>query len=92
MMPNTDHKINLLQQTKEIVVYPPPQIIAKSDTVVTAHYFNQAGTHALVDVQPTKMVPQVRLPDNSIMEPEQVGHLPLTLPHAATETHVFSVL
>ena len=26
------------------------------------------------------------------MEPEQVGHLPLTLPPDATENHVFSAL
>ena len=38
------------------------------------------------------MVPQVRLPGNRTVYPEQVGHLPLSLPPAATETHVFSAL
>ena len=57
MVPNTDHKINLLQQTNEIVVDPPPQIIAKSDTVAKSHYFLQADSHALVYVQPTNMGP-----------------------------------
>ena len=37
MMPNKYHKINLLHQTKEIVVDTPPEIIAKSDTGATAH-------------------------------------------------------
>ena len=92
MIPNTDHKINLLWQTNKIVVDPPPQNIEKTDTRLTAHYFTQADVHALVDVQPKNIGPQVRLPDNSTVDPEQVGHLPLVLPPAATETHVFSAL
>ena len=51
MMPNTDHKINLLQQTKKIVVDPPPQITGKEYTGATVHYFTQADVHASVDVQ-----------------------------------------
>ena len=89
MMPNTYHKINLIQQTNNFFVDPPPQIFANSDTGATAHYFAQADAHALVDVQPTKMGPRVRLPDNSTMDPEQVGHLPLALPPAVTETMYF---
>ena len=46
----------------------------------------------LVDDQPTNMVSLVRLPDNITMGPEQLGHLPLAIPPAATETHVFSAL
>ena len=57
MMPNTDHKINHLQQTNKIVVDPPPKIISKADTAAAAHYFSQADTHALVYIQPTKMGP-----------------------------------
>ena len=38
------------------------------------------------------MGPQVRLTENSTMDPEQVGQLTLTLPPAATETCVFSAL
>ena len=38
------------------------------------------------------MGPRVRLPENRTMDPEQTGHLPLALPPAATETHVFSAL
>ena len=89
-MSDTDHKMNLLRLTKTIVVDPPPQIIVKADTGAKAHHFAQAGAHALLDAQPTKMGPQVRLPDNNKMDPEQVGHLPLALLAATTETHVFS--
>ena len=59
---------------------------------MTVHYFNQADAHALVDDQPTKMGPQVILTKNSTMKPEQVVHSHLTLPPAATQTHVFSAL
>ena len=55
-MPNKDNKIKFLQQ-KQIVVDPPPHIIAKTDTGATAHYVTQADAHALLDVQPTKMSP-----------------------------------
>ena len=54
MMPNTDYRINILQQTKKIVVEPPQQIIAKADT--------QADDHALLDVTPTKMGPELDYP------------------------------
>ena len=77
---------------KTIVVDPPPQIIKKADTRVTARYLTQADSRALVDVQPKKMDPQVRLPENITMSPDQVGRLPLTLPPAATESHVFPAL
>ena len=92
MMPNTHHNINLLQQTNNFSVDPPPQIIAKLDTKITAHYFTQADAHVLVYFKPTNICPLVRLPENSTMEPEQVVHLPLELPPAATETNVFSAL
>ena len=88
-MTNIDHQINFLQQTNKIVADPTPQIIVKVDNGATAHYFTQADAHALVDVQPKKMGPRVRLPDNITMDPEQVGPLPLTLPPSETETHVF---
>ena len=39
-----------------------------------------------------KKGPLVILPDNNTMDPEKVGHSPLTLPPASTETHVFSAL
>ena len=57
---------------------------------MTAHYFTQSDAHALVDAQPTKNGLRVRLPNNSIKDPDKVGHLPLTLPPAEKETHVFS--
>ena len=79
MMPNIDHKINLLHQTNRIVVDPPPQIIAKACTGATAHHFTQADSQTLVEVQQQKMGPQVILPDNSTIDPEQVDHLTLTL-------------
>ena len=90
MMLNTDHKINILQQTNKIVVNPQPQIITKADTRETTHFFTQDDAHALVGVPPTKMGTRVILTDNSTMELEQVVHLPLALPPAATETHAFS--
>ena len=62
----------------------------KADTGATAHYFTQSGVHAFVDVEPTKMGLRFRLPDNITMNPEQVGHLPLTFPPDTTENHVFS--
>ena len=90
MMPNTYHKINILQQTNKIVVDPPPQpILAKEDTGATAHYFTQADARALVNFHPTKMGPRVILPDNITMDPEQGGPLKLALPRSTTETHVF---
>ena len=70
MMPNTDHKIILLQQTNKFFVDPPPQpIMAKEYTGATAHYFNQADDHTLANVQPTKIYPQVILTENSTMDP-----------------------
>ena len=51
MMLNADNKINLLQQTSKIIVYPPTQIISKADTREKAHYFTQANANALVDFQ-----------------------------------------
>ena len=90
MMLNTDHKINILQQTNKIVVNPQPQIITKADTRETTHFFTQDDAHALVGVPPTKMGTRVILTDNSTMELEQVVHLPLALLPYATETHDFS--
>ena len=63
--------------------------MVKLDTGAAAHYFTQAYAHALVNFFSTNTVPWIRLPDNSTMELEQVGHLPLALPPVATETHVF---
>ena len=64
--------------------------MAKADTRATAHYLTPYDSHALVNLQPTTMGPQVRLPDNSTMDPQQVVHLPLSIPPDVTETHVFS--
>ena len=83
-MPNTDHKINILQQINKIIVDPPKKIIVKAHTGVRAHYFTQADSDALVDVQTKNMGPRVRLPTNSTMDSEQVGHLNLTILPAAT--------
>ena len=49
-------------------------------------------SHALVNLQPTNIGPQVILPYNIKMNPQLVGQLPITLPPAAIETHVFAVL
>ena len=38
------------------------------------------------------MGPLIILSENSTMEPQQVGRLPLTLPPAASESHVFAAL
>ena len=65
--------------------------MANADNIETAHYFTQVDAHSLFNVQPTNMSPQVRLRKNRKMDPEQVGHLTLSLPHAATETHFFSM-
>ena len=51
--------------------------MAKIDTGAIAHYFIQADAHALVNIQTTNMGTQIRLPGNSTMDPEQLGHLPL---------------
>ena len=51
MILNTDNKINLLQKKNKIGVDPPPQIIVKADTGSTSHYYTQADSHALIDVQ-----------------------------------------
>ena len=91
-MPHTYHNINILQQTSNFFVDPPTKIIAKEDTGATAHYFTQADVYTLVDVQPTKMDPRVRLPENITMDPDKVGHLPLALPPDATETYVYPAL
>ena len=57
MMPNIDNKINLILQTNCFVVFPPPQpIMANEDTRATSHYFTQADTHVLVNVQPKKLL------------------------------------
>ena len=56
------------------------------------NYFTQADAHTVLEFQPKNMGPQVRLPENITMDPEQVGHLPLSLPTTTTETHVFSEL
>ena len=64
----------------------------KSENVATEHYFNKSYYRALVNVQTTNMGPQVRPSDNITMDPQQVAHLPLALPYAATETHVFVAL
>ena len=73
-------------------VDPLPQIIEKANTGSTEHYFTQYGANSLVNIQPTNMGPQVRLLENSTMDPEEVVHLPLSLPHSTTQTHVFSAL
>ena len=73
MMPNTYHKIHIIQQTI-FFVDPPPQLIAKADTGETAHYSTQADAHALLDVQPGKMGPRVRLPENITTDPVKLGH------------------
>ena len=69
MMPNIDHKINILQKTNKTVVDPTPKIIAKAYTGSTSQYFTQSDVHALVEVQPAKIVPRVILPYNSTMDP-----------------------
>ena len=93
MMPNIDNKINLIRYIIIIVVDPPPPpIMANADTGATDNYLTPYDAHVLVNLQPTNMGPQVRLPDNSIMDPQQVDHLPLALPPLATETHVFQYL
>ena len=63
-----------------------------ADTKAPLHYSTPDDSRALVNLQPTNMRPRVRLPDNSTMDPQQAHHLPLSLPPAATETHVFSAL
>ena len=79
-----EYRSNILQQTKQIVVDPPPQITPKAATGATAQYFNQAYAHELVDVQPPPKGPQVIQPENITMDPEQLGHLQLALPPSAT--------
>ena len=64
----------------------------KADTGEKAHYFTQSDAYAWVDVQPKNLGHRVSLPENSTMDSEQLGHLPLALPPSATETHVFSAL
>ena len=63
-----------------------------ADTEAPLHYSTPYDSHALVNIQPTNMRPRVRLPYNSTMDQQQVHHLPLSLPPAATETHVFAAL
>ena len=93
MVPSIDDRINFIRKTVQIVVDPPSEsIMDKTDTGSTVHYSTQYDPHALVDVQPTKMEPRVSLPDNSTMDPQQVCHLPLETPPAATETHAFVAL
>ena len=58
--------------------------MANTDAGATAHQFSQAYDHALVNVHHTTMGPQVLLPENSTMDPEQICHLPLSLLPPAT--------
>ena len=70
MVLSIDNKINLICQTIKIVVEPPPSpILTKADTGSTAHYFTPADAHALFNILPNSMGPQVRLPDNISMNP-----------------------
>jgi hypothetical protein len=71
---------------------PPlkPAIIAKSDTGATAHYFKNEDAIILHDLLPTNQGPQVRLPNNSIIQATHAGRLPYDhLPPSATSTHIF---
>ena len=63
--------------------------MSKEDTIEKMHYFTQADAHELVSVHPTNMRPQIRQIENSTTYPQQVGHLPLSIPPAATENNVF---
>ena len=73
MVKNIDNKINLIQKIIKIVVDPAPTpIMAKVDTGETSHYFTPADNHALVNIQQTNMKTQVRLPNNSKTDPQQV--------------------
>ena len=70
MVLSIDNKINLICQTIKIVVEPPPlPILTKADTGATAYYFTPADAHALFNILPNSMGPQVRLPDNISMNP-----------------------
>ena len=52
MMTNTDHKINILQHTKQMFVDQPTQpILTKADTRATAHYLTQDDAHVLFNFQ-----------------------------------------
>jgi hypothetical protein len=65
----------------------------KADTGATAHYIkaNDAGLlHALTT---TKTGPSVRLPNNTTMQTQLRGHLPISnIPKQATQAHVFKDL
>ena len=69
MIPNTDNKINLLQQNFFVVVDPLPQLImVKAYTGETAHYFTQADSHALANIQQINMGNRVILQKNITMD------------------------
>ena len=71
MVSNIHNKINLIRKTIKLVVDPPPPpIMANADTGEKSHYFIPADTHALVNIKPTNMGPQLRLHDNSTMSPQ----------------------
>ena len=91
MTSNIYNQINLIWKTVKIVVDPPPpHILAKADTRSTTHKFTPAYVHSLVNIQPTNMVPRVRISLNITLDPQQVGHLPLALTYPAIETHNFA--
>ena len=84
MVPNIDNNKNLIRKTITVVVEPPlPPIMAKENIGAISHYFTPEDAHALVNLKSTNIGTQVRLTDNSAMEPQQVGHLHLALPPAA---------
>ena len=72
MVPNVDNKINLIRKNIKLVLDPPPpHIMAKSDTGETAHYFTLIDAHALVNLKPNIIGPQVILTDSSTIYPQQ---------------------
>ena len=93
MTSNIYNKINIIWKTiKFFVDPPPPPIVAKAYTRSTTHFFTPAYSHSLVNIQPTIMVPRVRIFYNSTLDPQQVGHLSLALSYPAIETNFLAAL
>ena len=68
-------------------------VIYKGDTGASRHYFRDNDKQALVNLKQCTHTTSVHLPDNSMIESNEVGNLPIPeLSAAATTTAIFPAL
>ena len=65
----------------------------KADTGDTGHYIREKYAAILNNLEPTRHVPCVIIPNNSIIKPTKQGNIPLhNLPPQANCAHLFYIL